>query len=112
MSKVLLCAAPAESNVSMDRDFVCEPADCTLAGSAESLERTGEVSGHGGIESISKVLKEAGLSQGLFAAVQNVYKGTSLSIKGNPLGPYKRPMPNVLRGAEGGGRFLMGEVPL
>ena len=29
-----------------------------------------------------------------------------------PLGPYRRPMPRVLGGSEGGGRFLMGEVPL
>ena len=29
-----------------------------------------------------------------------------------PLGPYRRPMPRVLGGSQGGGRFLMGEVPL
>ena len=32
--------------------------------------------------------------------------------KGTPLGSYHRPMPRVLGGAQGGGRFLMGEVPL
>ena len=26
------------------------------------------------------------------------YRGTSLTRKGNPLGPYRRPMPRVLRG--------------
>ena len=29
-----------------------------------------------------------------------------------PPGPYRRPMPRVLGGSWGGGRFLMGEVPL
>ena len=29
----------------------------------------------------------------------------------NPLGPYLRPMPRVLGGSWGGGRFLMGKVP-
>ena len=29
-----------------------------------------------------------------------------------PLGPYRRPMPRVLRGSWWVGRFLMGEVPL
>ena len=28
------------------------------------------------------------------------------------VGPYRRPMPRVLCWSEGGGRFLMGEVPL
>jgi hypothetical protein len=32
--------------------------------------------------------------------------------KRTPQGPYCRPMPRVLRGSQGGGRFLMGEVPL
>ena len=40
------------------------------------------------------------------------YKGTSLTRKRNPLGPYHRPLPRVLGGSQGGGRFLMGEVPL
>ena len=39
-------------------------------------------------------------------------RGTSLARKRNPLGPYRRPMPRVLGGSLGGGRFLMGEVPL
>ena len=30
----------------------------------------------------------------------------------NPLGNYRRPMLRVLGGSKGGGRFLMGEVPL
>jgi len=29
-----------------------------------------------------------------------------------PLGPYRRPVHGVLRGSLGGGRFLMGEIPL
>ena len=40
------------------------------------------------------------------------YRGTSLTKKRTPLGPYGRPMPRVLVGSWGGGRFLMGEVPL
>ena len=40
------------------------------------------------------------------------YRGTSLARKQPPLGPYPRPMPSVLGGSSGGGRFLMGEVPL
>ena len=41
-----------------------------------------------------------------------VYRGTSLSRNCTPLGPYRRPIPRVLGGSQGGGRFLMGEVPL
>ena len=40
------------------------------------------------------------------------YMGTSLIRKCPPLGPYRRPMPMVLGGSKGGGRFLMSEVPL
>ena len=40
------------------------------------------------------------------------YRGTSLTRKRSPLGPYSRPMPIVLRGSSGGGCFLMSEVPL
>ena len=40
------------------------------------------------------------------------YRGTSLTRKRTPLGPYRRPMPRVLGGPQVGGRFLMGEVPL
>ena len=40
------------------------------------------------------------------------YRGTSLIRKWNPLGPYRRPVPRVLGGSQGGGRFLMGKVPL
>ena len=32
--------------------------------------------------------------------------------KRTPLGPYRRPMPSVLGGSSGDGRFLTGEVPL
>ena len=38
--------------------------------------------------------------------------GTALTRKRTPLGPYRRPLPWVLRGSKEGGRFLMGEVPL
>ena len=40
------------------------------------------------------------------------YRGTSLIRKRSHPGPYRRPMPRVLGGSWGGGRFLMGEVPL
>jgi len=40
------------------------------------------------------------------------YRGTSLIRKRTPLGPYCRPMPRVLGGSYGGGRFRMREVPL
>ena len=40
------------------------------------------------------------------------HRGTSLIRTRNPLGPYRRPMPRALGGSQGGGRFLMGEVPL
>ena len=40
------------------------------------------------------------------------YRSTSLIRKRPPLGPYRRPIPRVIWGSQGGGRFLMGEVPL
>ena len=40
------------------------------------------------------------------------YRDTLLIIKRTPLGPYHRSMPRILGGSYGGGRFLMGEVPL
>ena len=40
------------------------------------------------------------------------YRGASLIRKRNPLGPYSMPMPGILGGTQGVGRFLMGEVPL
>ena len=39
------------------------------------------------------------------------YRGTSLTTKRTPLGPYRGPMPRFLGGSQEGGRFLMGEVP-
>ena len=39
-------------------------------------------------------------------------QGTQLIRKRTPLGLYRRPMPRVLGGSQGGGRFLMGEIPL
>ena len=45
------------------------------------------------------------------ASTVAAYRGTSL-MRNTPLvGPYRRPMPMVLEGSQGGGRFLMGEVP-
>ena len=41
-----------------------------------------------------------------------VYRGTSPIRKRTPLGPYRRTIPRALWGSWGGGRFLMGEVPL
>ena len=35
-----------------------------------------------------------------------------IAHKSIPLGPYRRPLPRVAGGTWGGGRFLMGEVPL
>ena len=44
--------------------------------------------------------------------MQVIYRGTSL-IRNHPiLGPYSRPRPRFLRLPGGGGRFVMGEVPL
>ena len=40
------------------------------------------------------------------------YRGSSLVRKRAPLGPYSRPLPRVLWRSSGGGRFLLGEVPL
>ena len=40
------------------------------------------------------------------------YRGASLIHKRIPLEPYSRTMPGVLEGSWGGGRFLMGVVPL
>ena len=42
--------------------------------------------------------------------IQN--KGTSFTRKRTPLGPYRGPIPRILGGSWGGGRCLMGEVPL
>ena len=41
-----------------------------------------------------------------------ISRGTSPIRKHIPLGPFSRPMPMVLRGSWGGGRVLMGELPL
>ena len=43
---------------------------------------------------------------------RRAYRGTSLTGKRSPLGPYRRPMPWVLGGPKEGGCFLMIEVPL
>ena len=45
-------------------------------------------------------------------APEGHYRGTSLIRKRTPLGPCRRPMPRVVGGSQGGGRFLMSEVPL
>ena len=42
----------------------------------------------------------------------SAYRCILLIRKRTPLGLYRRPMLRVLGGSEGGGRFLMGEVPL
>jgi len=49
---------------------------------------------------------------GILRSWELVYRGTSRIRKRTPLGPYRRPMPRVVGGSLGGGRFLMGEVPL
>ena len=43
---------------------------------------------------------------------ERAYSGTSLMIHRTPLGPHRRPVPRFLGGSQGGGRFLMGGVPL
>ena len=43
---------------------------------------------------------------------RRVYRGTSLIRKHPFLGPYSRAMPRALWWSEGGGCFLMSEVPL
>ena len=48
----------------------------------------------------------------ILQAASLMYRGTSLTRKRTPLGPYSRTMPRVLGGSWGGGRFLMNEVPL
>ena len=45
---------------------------------------------------------------GLFRRLQ----GYLAQKKPHPLGPDRRPMPRVVGVSQGGGRFLMGEVPL
>ena len=45
-------------------------------------------------------------------SAEAVYRGTSLIRKCPLLGPYRRPMPMVLRRPGRGGAFLLGEVPL
>ena len=40
------------------------------------------------------------------------YRGNSRIRKRTPLGPYRRPVPRVLGESYGGGRFLIGQVPL
>ena len=40
------------------------------------------------------------------------YRGTSLIRNTPPVGPYSSRMPRVLGGSQGGGLFLMSEVPL
>ena len=46
------------------------------------------------------------------AALKPPYRGTSLIRNRRPLGPYRRTMPRALWGSQGGGRFLLSEVPL
>ena len=41
-----------------------------------------------------------------------LYRGISRIRKHIPLAPYRRSMRRVAGGSKGGGRFLMGEVPL
>ena len=40
------------------------------------------------------------------------HRATSPTTERTPPEPYRKPMPRVLEGFEGGRRFLMGEVPL
>ena len=56
-------------------------------------------------------------SQPLFMSEEAVYRGGGTRVphlqeNASPIGPHSRPMPRVLGGSYGGGRFIMGEVPL
>ena len=55
----------------------------------------------------------SGLGRARFAGMDSVRTTHGAPRLGNrtPLGPYRRPMPRVLGGSQGGGHFLMGEVP-
>jgi hypothetical protein len=64
-----------------------------------------------------KVITYHGMHQVMTAGGSNledtpVHRCTSLTIKRIPLRPYRRPMPRVLGGSKGGGRFLLGKVAL
>ena len=63
---------------------------------------------------VRRALPDAGgvLPLGFTGEPPREYRGTSLTRKRTLLGPYRGPMPRVLGGSEGCGRFLMGEVPL
>ena len=61
---------------------------------------------------LERFICAAGQSSDLRVAPLHHYRGTSLTSKITPLGPYRRPMHRVLRVSQGGGHFLMGEVPL
>jgi len=50
--------------------------------------------------------------RGFEFGVPVAYRGTSLTRNSAPLGPYSRTMPRALWWSEGGGLFLMSEVPL
>ena len=43
---------------------------------------------------------------------RSTYRGNSLIRNRHPVGPYRRPMPRVLGGSYGGGRFLVDKMPL
>ena len=55
---------------------------------------------------------DPGVGFGVHQMPQMPYKGTLLTKTRTPLGPYLTPMPRVLGGSYGGGRFIMDEVPL
>ena len=46
------------------------------------------------------------------ALVESRHRGTSRIRKRTLLGPYRRLMPRAKGGSKGGGRILMGEIPL
>ena len=64
-------------------------------------------------ESASILWRDASVAPRFWVCLTRAtYGGTSLKRRRTPLGPYRRPMTRVLGGSSGGGRFLMGEVPL
>ena len=56
--------------------------------------------------------EHASLQDHLRAIERPTVQGYLTHMKRTPLGPYSRPMPRVVGGSQGGGRFFMGEVPL
>ena len=55
-------------------------------------------------------VRDSGSNNRHSGSTSQIYRGTSLTRKRNPLSPYRRPMPKVLEGSSG--RILMFKIPL